>query len=120
MKSSFANAVFTPTDDLIFTDSWSITVDVCDPLPCNYNKILTPDTAAIKPSDLAYRTDNVAVTTTFEYYKDEVSERCWDRSYSEYTDLCGPKLYVIEKIDGTAMPLAAGVQPGQGATTPQS
>ena len=67
-KSSFANAQMTPTNQQLYIDAWTVTVDVCNPLPCNYNKILTPDSGALLPSDLAYLTDGEPVSTQFEYY----------------------------------------------------
>ena len=86
-----------------------MTVDVCEPLPCNYNRILTPDSGALLPSDISYITDNVAKSTTFGFFMDEVSLRCYDRTYNVYTNLCGPKIYAVERLDGTRMPPTAGV-----------
>jgi hypothetical protein len=82
-KSSFATASMTPVNLQWYTDPWVVTVDVCDPLPCGYNKILTPDSGALHPNDIAYIADGITVkTTSFEYYRDEVSLRCFSRTQS--------------------------------------
>ena len=55
------------------------------------------------PFDLYLATNGIASSTWVTHYKDTVSVRC----SNPYTDLCGSKIYTLEKADGT--PLPAGV-----------
>lgn len=120
-KTQFANSAMTPVNVQINTDVWAVTVDICDPLPCNYNRVLEPESGALKPIDLAYRTDGNPKSTSFEYYLDEVSYRCYSYyGYSEYQDLCGSKLYWIEQTDGSGLPATMGVKPEGAVSLPQT
>lgn len=46
------------------------------------------------PEDMFVIIDGTLVTTSFSYYKDEVSERCSD----PYEDLCAAKTYTLKMI----------------------
>jgi hypothetical protein len=52
------------------------------------------------PEAMYVRTNGEIVSNYFTHYKDAVSLRC----SNPYTDLCGAKVYTIERTDGTAIP----------------
>lgn len=99
--SHINNGYWTPDNLLQYSNIFTVTVDECNPLPCNYNQVLTPAADAVMPEDMFVIIDGTTVTTTFEFYKDEVSERC----SNPYQDLCADKTYSLKKVsDGTDVP----------------
>lgn len=53
------------------------------------------------PEDMFVIIDGTPVTTTFSYYRDEVSERC----SNPYEDLCAAKSYTLKMVsDDSVVP----------------
>jgi hypothetical protein len=40
-----------------YTNYYTITIDACNPLPCNYNKIYLPPVGSIMPENMAVATN---------------------------------------------------------------
>jgi len=90
----------------ITSNDFTITVDICDPLPCGFTQIILPEAGSVMAEQIYARTDDVKVITRFSEYRDTVSLRC----SNPYVESCGPKSYEIKRVDGTAMPASANMQ----------
>jgi len=77
------------------SSNYNITIDSCNPLPCNYNYIYYPNgTSPIMPNSISVITNFTVMISSFTDYSDDVSARC--SPPTGYINMCGPKKYIIE------------------------
>lgn len=65
---SHSGSTYVPSPQHLYTDSFTVTVDVCSPLPCHYNEILLPEFGETMPEGMYVRTTGDVVSSYFTPY----------------------------------------------------
>lgn len=99
------------------SNSFKIIIDDCNPVPCNFNEILSPDSATISdlgttaktyfPTDFTVFTNGTEYFTQTSFYQDKVSRRCSITRKppgAVYQNLCDGdvKLKILQMQDGAS------------------
>jgi hypothetical protein len=63
-----APSTYTPANEILYTSAFTVTIDACSPLPCDYNEILLPSFGFTMPEAMYVRTNGDIVTNYFTHY----------------------------------------------------
>lgn len=97
IKATLDMTAYTKPNLIAYSNTYTITVDACSPLPCTLTVINKPDPLTMDlPDTLLVVTDGATYKETFSPYTDSVSERCSKLiAPNTYQDLCPTKVYKI-------------------------
>lgn len=91
-----------------YSDDFTINVDNCVPLPCEYGSITIPTAAStVLPNEVFVYTNGTVSIDSWSEYRDDVSIRCSPEG--TYGNMCGAKNYEITAPDKSALPFTVTV-----------
>jgi hypothetical protein len=97
IKGTLVMTAYSKPDIVAYSNTYKITVEACNPLPCTVTVINQPDPIVMDlPGTMLVVTDGAVYKEDFSPYTDSVSVRCSAKiAPFTYQDLCPAKVYKI-------------------------